>query len=70
MSYSLFQTEVAFLLEKSVYPRLHDPDPGPQEKSTEKSCISFGKGCTIRRFCMTKTYETKYVMLVDGKAIV
>ncbi len=60
--YSLFQkkrniSEVAFLLEKSVYewiwgyasfwhdPRLHDPDPGPQEKSTEKSCVSFGKDC-------------------------
>ncbi len=28
-------------------PRLHDPDPGPQEKSTEKSCVSFGKDCTI-----------------------
>ncbi len=27
-------------------PRLHDPDPGPQEKSTEKSCVSFGKDCT------------------------
>ena len=26
-------------------PRLHDPDPGPQEKSTEKSCVSFGKDC-------------------------
>ncbi len=27
-------------------PRVHDPDPGPQEKSTEKSCVSFGKNCT------------------------
>ena len=26
-------------------PRLHDPDPGPQEKSTKKSCVSLGKGC-------------------------
>ncbi len=26
-------------------PRLHDPDPGPQEKFTEKSCVSFGKDC-------------------------
>ncbi len=34
--------------------RLHDPDPGPQEKSTEKSCISFGKDC-----------KSRYLELVD-----
>ena len=28
-------------------PRLHDPDPGPQDKSTKKSCVSFGKDCTM-----------------------
>ena len=60
MIYTLFQkkrniSEVAFLLEKSVYqwiwgydPRLHDPDPGPQEKSTKKSCVSLGKGCRYK----------------------
>ncbi len=26
-------------------PRLHDPDPGPQEKSTENSCVYFEKEC-------------------------
>ncbi len=26
-----------------------DPHPGPQEKSTEKSCVSFGKDCKSRR---------------------
>ncbi len=24
-----------------------DPDPGPQEKSMEKSCVSFGKDCSM-----------------------
>ena len=26
-------------------PGLHDPDPGPQEKSMKKSCVSFETGC-------------------------
>ncbi len=33
-------------------PRLHDPDPGPQEKSAEKSCVSFGKDCI--NYCYNK----------------
>ncbi len=36
-------------------PRLHDPDPGPQEKSTEKSCVSFGKDCIPRTQCVVLT---------------
>ncbi len=47
-------------------PRLHDPDPGPQEKSTEKSCVSFGKDCN--RVCdirMTriKTIDSFFIFL-------
>ncbi len=30
----------------SDYPGLHDPDPGPQEKSTNKSCVSFETECS------------------------
>ena len=48
--------EVAFILEKIVYqwiwgytydPMSHDPDPGPPEKSTKKSCISFETECML-----------------------
>ncbi len=27
-------------------PGSHDPDPGPQEESTKKSCVSFETECT------------------------
>ncbi len=63
MKYTLSQKkrnilEVAFLLEKSVYiihhaslhghdPGSHDPDPGPQENSMKKSCVSFESECNL-----------------------
>ncbi len=28
-------------------PGLHDPDPGPQEKSMKKSCVSFETECRM-----------------------
>ncbi len=45
--------EVAFLLEKSVYhdPGSHDSDPGPQEKSMKKSCVSFETECRSLNEC-------------------
>ncbi len=30
-------------------PGSHDPDPGPQEKSMKKSCVSFETECTIHQ---------------------
>ena len=29
---------------------IHDPDPGPQEKSMKKSCVSFETECMISYF--------------------
>ncbi len=33
-------------LPKTHDPGSHDPDPGPQEKSTKKSCVSFETECS------------------------
>ncbi len=34
-------------MQISYDPGLHDPDPGPQEKSKKKSCVSFETECII-----------------------
>ena len=46
-------------LKKSVYQWIwgYDPDPGPQEKSTEKSCISFGKECILLIYHLFKIWQ-------------
>ncbi len=41
-------------------PGSHDPDPGPQEKSTKKSCVSFETECIYKAYkaFMTHVYNT------------
>ncbi len=52
-----FFLEVAFLFGEECIPvnlGLHDPDPGPQEKSMKKSCVSFETECISHCFCRAK----------------
>ncbi len=42
-------------------PGSHDPDPGPQEKSMKKSCVSFETECSYE--CpIAALYVTKLVL--------
>ncbi len=61
-----------FDMQVSHDPRLHDPDPGPQEKSTEKRCVSFGKDCmytAARNRFFSKYFQTQhtYQHLVENR---
>ena len=47
-------------------PGSHDPDPGPQEKSTKKSCVSFGKECMIDQ---TFHHITEVTMVTELKSL-
>ena len=40
-------------MQISHNPRSHDSDPGPQEKSMRKSCVSFETECILGRLIMT-----------------
>ncbi len=49
--------------EISYDPGSHEPDPGPQEKSTKKSCVSFETEC-IKHYPISLTlYDLPLVIV-------
>ncbi len=49
-------------MQMSLDPGSHDPDPGPQEKSTEKSYVSFETECSAQTGACFKALEKFYAM--------
>ncbi len=69
-------TSESGVMQISHDPRLHDPDPGPQEKSTEKSCVSFGKDCNKSKVhgpCIWLpifSFFVQYIGIVSEQALI